>query len=730
VDKEKVESSNTIGDALKNITGIQSTSFGPNAGAPVIRSLSGNRVGVIENGEFINGMNAFSGNINIPFDPIFIEKVIVNKNTDNIRYGGNAIGGSVQIESGLIPKKIEEKPNKLDIVFRKGFNDFDVKGFNFNINDQKNWSTNIRYSEYEISSYKIPGNSKAKLCEDQIFSNSGGINSALAASCQKDSRVQHIYNKSSQPYIDKFMTENPDWADGDFSFYTDKPTSIWGGKTYINPKNPEYIPNTPQNTIKKINTDVTPNYFKKLGNSYAQNENIGFGTTYFFDKGFIGLSADKKKSEYGVPGFSLQNQSFADSYETLPVGVKIDQNRFVLNSNFIQPISSAEEISLNFQQLSNKSGEYVGTAKANEYKIDNQLIELIMKQSSFKGLDGILGFSLKNRNIEGSGTQRYLPNVSTISKAIFLQEELNIKQFTLNTGYRFERIEHELQDNDFKLARNASNSRIENRKYNLNQYFIGGEYKVNNFINLKVDYGISERAPEVNELYSSNVHYSVMAQEEGDQNLKPEKSKSLELGMFLNWNNWVMQLVGYQMDFENYMYLSHSGVAVQNRLPLKYWKQTDTDVKGFEIDLIYDFNLAHIGNIKLGGLADFVKNKAVNPTDIRLANDGVYLPNMPTNRYGMFLEWRNDSWKGKISSIYYDEPRYLGKNVIQEVPLSGYNLLEFKIDKKLKIKNASFDIFLNGTNLLNEEARPQNSPLKYIAPLPGRAFQLGITMHI
>lgn len=54
---------------------------------------------------------------------------------------------------------------------------------------------------------------------------------------------------------------------------------------------------------------------------------------------------------------------------------------------------------------------------------------------------------------------------------------------------------------------------------------------------------------------------------------------------------------------------------------------------------------------------------------------------MPTNRYGMFLEWRNDSWKGKISSIYYDEPRYLGKNVIQEVPLSGYNLLEFKIDK-------------------------------------------------
>ncbi len=53
---------------------------------------------------------------------------------------------------------------------------------------------------------------------------------------------------------------------------------------------------------------------------------------------------------------------------------------------------------------------------------------------------GYLVFSLKNRNIEGSGTQRYLPNVSTISKAIFLQEELNIKQFTLNTGYRLKEL--------------------------------------------------------------------------------------------------------------------------------------------------------------------------------------------------------------------------------------------------------------------------------------------------
>ncbi|MCG9494178.1 TonB-dependent receptor [Acinetobacter pittii] len=730
VNKEKIENTSTLGDALKHISGIQSTSFGPNSGAPVIRSLSGNRVGIFENGQLVNGMNAISGNINILFDPIFTEKIIVNKNSDSIRYGGNSVGGSVQIESGLISKKIEDKEHKLDIAYRKGFNDLDAKGFKFNINNQNNWATNIRYSTQEISSYKIPGNSKANVCENQVFADSGGVNSALADSCQKDTRIQHIYNKASQPYIDQFMSENPDWADGEFSFYTDKPSSTWRGKTYINPENPKYIPNTPQNTVKKINNDVTPNYYKKLGNSSSQSENMGVGTTYFFDKGYIGLSAERKKTEYGVPGFSMQNQSFQDHYDMIPVGVKIEQNRFALDSLLKQPISIFENIRFNLQQLSNKSGEYLGVTQANEYKIDDQLAEVLMTQKSFKNLIGTLGLSIRSRKIKGDGKQRYLPNINTRNKAIFLQEQLNFNNFYLDVGYRFENIGHEIQDQTFKLARNARNSKLENQSFDLNHYYIGGGVNINDYISLKAKYAISERAPEINELYSSNAHYSVMTQEEGNQKLESEKVKSLELSMIVNWKEAELKVVGYQMSFDNYIYLTHSGAAMANRLPLKYWTQTDTQVTGFEVDATYDFGLDQYGNLKLGGFADLVKNKATNPSNIRLSNDGVYLPNMPTNRYGSYLEWQKNSWSAQVSSTYYAQPKYLGKNVSQEVPLPAYNLVDFKINKNLNLKNASLDIFLNGTNLLNEEARPQNSPLKYIAPLPGRAFQIGVMMSI
>jgi len=37
-----------------------------------------------------------------------------------------------------------------------------------------------------------------------------------------------------------------------------------------------------------------------------------------------------------------------------------------------------------------------------------------------------------------------------------------------------------------------------------------------------------------------------------------------------------------------------------------------------------------------------------------------------------------------------------------------------------------FEYYMSGNNLLHVEARPQNSFLKYLAPLPGRNISLGL----
>ena len=720
----------TLGDALKHLSGVQSSAFGPNSGAPVIRSLSGNRVQILENGQSIYEMNSISGNINIPFDPLFTQSVTVNKSSDSVRYGGNAIGGSVNIDSGLIDTAMPNKSSHLELVAKKGWNDFDAKGFKLNLNNQSNFSTNLLFSSQDMSAYKIPGEGKASVCNSGVFPATGGVNTALADACQKEARIQKNYNTASQPYIDQFMTENPDWADGSFSFYTDKPTSVWSGKTYTNPVNPKYVPNTQQYTENKINKDVTPNYKNKLGNSYLDNQHFAIGSTYFLNNGRIGLSADSKKSEYGVPGFSLENKSFQSTSDSIPVGVKTDQRRYALDSEFNFSPLLLKQIQFDVSKSINTSGEYLGSKMANNYKFDTQQAELLLKHRPAEFWNGFIGFNQIDRKVVGHGNLRYLPNINTQTQAVFIKEKLDFDWLELDAGYRNEKVEHKIQKSDFVPSRNSPNTKLTDTKFNLESYSFGSYLKYNDLLGLKLRYSVSDRAPEINELYASHPHYSIMLQEEGNQKLKEERSKNLELTGLFNYKNFNFEATVYKMKYDKYLYLTHSGAQMRNRLPLKYWTQTDAEITGFEIDLKQKFELNQYGNLLISAFADLVKNKNLNPNKTSLANDGNYLPNMPTNRYGLNLEWNKNDWSARLSNIYYDQAQYLGKNVSKEIPLPSYNLLDLQIQKHFKLQNANFDVFLNGSNLLNEDARPQNSPLKYIAPLPGRGVQLGISMKI
>ena len=96
---------------------------------------SNSLVGVFENGVSIQGLNAISGNVNIPFDPVFTESIQVHKSNQSVRYGDQSLGGNVEVDNGLIPKEILEKPHELDLILKKGWNNFDAKGIKLKLNN-------------------------------------------------------------------------------------------------------------------------------------------------------------------------------------------------------------------------------------------------------------------------------------------------------------------------------------------------------------------------------------------------------------------------------------------------------------------------------------------------------------------------------------------------------------------------------------------------------------------
>ena len=97
------------------------------------------------------------------------------------------------------------------------------------------------------------------------------------------------------------------------------------------------------------------------------------------------------------------------------------------------------------------------------------------------------------------------------------------------------------------------------------------------------------------------------------------------------------------------------------------------------------------------------------------------LPQLTPLRYGASLHWITDMFDASVEAMYHDSQ---GKTAPEELPTDSYTLLSAEISTRLF--DDSMLVFLRGTNLTDEEARRHTSPLKDVAPLPGRSIRAGV----
>jgi iron complex outermembrane receptor protein len=112
-----------LGDALATQPGIASTSFAPGASRPIIRGLSGFRVGITENGLMSGDVSALSDDHAIPIDPNAVRQLEVVRGPATLRYGSPAIGGVVNAINGRIPELVP--PNGVVLETRGGWSSVD-----------------------------------------------------------------------------------------------------------------------------------------------------------------------------------------------------------------------------------------------------------------------------------------------------------------------------------------------------------------------------------------------------------------------------------------------------------------------------------------------------------------------------------------------------------------------------------------------------------------------------
>jgi iron complex outermembrane receptor protein len=95
----------TLGETLKFIPGVSSSSFGPNASRPVIRGLDNERVRTLQNGVGVLDASSLSFDHAVAIDPLIIEQIDVVRGPAALLYGGSAVGGVVNAIDHRIPRE-------------------------------------------------------------------------------------------------------------------------------------------------------------------------------------------------------------------------------------------------------------------------------------------------------------------------------------------------------------------------------------------------------------------------------------------------------------------------------------------------------------------------------------------------------------------------------------------------------------------------------------------------
>ncbi|HAE26287.1 MAG TPA: TonB-dependent receptor [Hyphomonas adhaerens] len=106
----------TLGDTLDRQPGVSTTFFGQGASRPVLRGLGAERVQVLTNGIGVIDVSAASPDHQAAADGIDAEKIEILRGPAALAYGGQAIGGVVNVIDGLLPETLPEKPVSVDLL--------------------------------------------------------------------------------------------------------------------------------------------------------------------------------------------------------------------------------------------------------------------------------------------------------------------------------------------------------------------------------------------------------------------------------------------------------------------------------------------------------------------------------------------------------------------------------------------------------------------------------------
>jgi iron complex outermembrane recepter protein len=452
----------------------------------------------------------------------------------------------------------------------------------------------------------------------------------------------------------------------------------------------------------------------KLLNSQSETRGGAVGASMIFDRGYAGVSYAKHQTKYGSvkePGILLDMDTDRIDFasEIRDLGSFFEKAKFkAAYTDYRHHEMDAVKIHTTF-----KNRGIDGTFELTHVPV--------------LGLKGVIGTQFDSGKFDAIGHEAFTPNSKTNSQSVYLYEELPLNQHKVTFGLRHGKHEVESKGgepgDEHALEKFGVPSK---KKFNTNNAAIGGLYKLNEQWSLTGNLSHNERAPSYFELFANGVHSATGVFEQGQSNLKKEKSNGID-GQ-IRWKSGQDSLTfgAYFNRFSNFNGLLSTG------FPGVGEGHEEGEYVTYKISRFTGIK-AEFKGVELEGktmLTDYLQfNVRGDYIDAKDKTNGGYVPRISPLKLGAGLKYEFDRFGARLDVLHaFKQDRVAtnynyegGKELITDAYTNVSMMATYKLPTQLNL-----EAFTRANNLLDQEIREHTSFLKDIAPMGGRSIMFGL----
>ncbi len=443
----------------------------------------------------------------------------------------------------------------------------------------------------------------------------------------------------------------------------------------------------------------------RVRNSASRTHGGAVGGSVFFDRGYLGLSADTYDSRYGVvvePDVTIQ--------------MKRDHVGLAGELNFSDAPLLSLKAQLNHTRYAHQEIEGTGEV-GTTFKTSGDEVRIEARHAPLGPLRGVFGVQLEDFDFSALGEEAFVPSTRTRKQALFALEELPWVGGTLSAGLRLERAkvnsEGDADPADAKFGPAAE------RSFSLRSASIANVFKLSPQWSLSGALSFSERAPTSFELYANGVHAATSAFERGDTTLAAERGNNVDVALEWKDGNNLLRIGAFHARFSRFIALEATGndVTVDGEdFPEYQFRSVRARLNGIEINgkqRLLDGPLA----LDLSGKLDLTRGSNLDT--------GEPLPRVAPLRTLVGLDASHGPWGARIE---LDHAARQTRVPSTDGPTAGHTLLNLSFTRSFTLQGSDGLWFVQLNNAGNELGYNAASiqTVRELSPLPGRAFKTGL----